>query len=241
MCPSAAWQFVLQNSELYKDPADLVPLLTAVQNIEYSDSLDVTNQDDQIKIVRATLSIQGLATTDIESEIEDLKERGKLETRATSLKPILDRYNESQAEKVLQEKQQEDLKKSKFWNDYYQNLENSVFKAKDIDGVKLKNEHKQLVASTLIPDEKLGGLPIYTMIDNLVAAGDFNTLTQIVLLGTDKELYDSYFLSKKADIKVEGVQKVLRQIGTSASSSDLEDFEDSKPKPIKKSSYGFFG
>ena len=29
---SPAWQFLIKNAELYKDPAELVPLLTAVQN-----------------------------------------------------------------------------------------------------------------------------------------------------------------------------------------------------------------
>lgn len=235
---SPAWQFILQHAETYKDPAELVPLLTAVQNIEYSASLDPTKETDQVKIIRATLSIQGLPTTDIESEIEDLKERGKLETRATALKPVLDKYNESQADKILQKKQEEDLKKDAFWNNYYQNLEDTIFKAKEFDGVKLKNEHKQLIAAQLIPDEKLGGLPIYTIIDNLISEGNFKILSKIALLGVDEKLFDSYFLTKKVDKAAEGVQRVLRQSGTSATTTDFED-DSTKPKPIKKP-YGFF-
>lgn len=71
---SPAWQFIIENSELYKDPADLIPLLTAVQNIEYSAALD-PSKEDQEKIVRASLSIQGIPAESIEAEIEDLKER----------------------------------------------------------------------------------------------------------------------------------------------------------------------
>lgn len=238
---SPAWQFVIQNSELFKDPAELVPLLTAVQNIEYTNSLDASKEEDQVKIIRATLSVQGLPTTDIESEIDDLKERGKLGDRATKLKPILDRYNEAQATRILQEKQAEDQKRESFWNGYYQSLEDSIFKAKDIDGVKIKNEHKQLIASTLVPDEKLGGLPIYTIIDNLVAAGNFKLLSKIALLGVDEKLFDSYFLTKKVDAKADGIQKVLRQVGTSANSSETDTDDGNKPKPIRKSSYGWFG
>lgn len=236
---SPAWKFILENAETYKDPAELVPLLTAVQNIEYSASLDPEKETDQVKIIRATLSVQGLSSTDIESEIEFLKGSGKLGERATNLKPILDKYNQSQTEKILREKELEEQKKATFWNSYYQNLEENIFKAKDIDGVKLKNEHKQLIATTLIPDEKLGGLPIYTIIDNLIANGDFKTLSKIALLGTDAKLFDSYFLTKKADKAAEGIQKVLRQSGTSSTTTDFEEDDTNKQKPIRKR-YGFF-
>lgn len=236
---SPAWQFLLQNSETYRDPSELIPLLTAVQNIEYSNSLDATNTEDQEKIIRATLSIQGLSATDIESEIDDLKSRDAMEKRAVALKPILDRYNESQTDRILQQKELEESKKEKFWNSYYNNLEDSVFKAKEIDGVKLKNEHKQLIASTLIPDEEIGGLPIYTIIDNLVAQGNFKVLSKIALLGLDEKLFDSYFLTKRADKVADNIQKTLRQSGTSSNTTEFE--QETKPKTIRKNSYGYFG
>lgn len=237
---SPAWQFLMQNSELYSDPSELVPLLTAVQNIEYSNSLDLSKEEDQENTIRATLSLQGLAAGDIESEITDLKERGKLKDRSTALKPILDRYNEATASKILEEKQAQDQQKAVFWNGYYKNLEDNIFRAKDIDGVKLKNEHKQLIAATLIPDEKIGGLPIYTIIDNLVAKNDFKLLSKIALLGVDEKLFDSYFLTKKADAKADGIQKVLRQVGTSSNATDLEADDVTKTRPIRKSGYGWF-
>lgn len=236
---SPAWQFLIQNSDLYKDPADLIPLLNSVQNQEYSNSLDPKNEGDQEKIVRAALSIQGLSPQDIEDEIADLKDREILAKRSESLKPVLDKYNEQVTTSVLEEKVLENQKNEEFWNNHYQNLENTVFKSKDLDGVKLKNEHKQLIASTLIPDKKIGGLPIYTIIDNLIAEGKFVTLSKIALLGLDEKLYDNYFLSAKADKKAEGIQKVLRQSGTNSTSSEVD--EDTKIKTIKKSNYGYFG
>lgn len=236
---SPAWQFLIQNSELYKDPADLIPLLTAVQNQEYSNNLDPKEPEDQEKIVRASLSIQGLPPQAIEDEISDLKDRGKLDKRAEALKPVLDKFNEAETTKVLQKKQQEDIKTQNFWNVHYQNLEDTVFKSKDLDGIKLKNEHKQLIASTLIPDEKIGGLPIYTLIDNLIANGNLKVLSKIALLGLDEKLFDTYFLTEKADKKAEGVQRVLRQSGTISNAT--ENALESKVKPIKKSNYGYFG
>jgi len=236
---SPAWQFLIQNSDRYKDPGELVPLLTAVQNQEYSNSLDPKVAEDQEKIVRASLSIQGLPPQAIEDEITDLKERNRLEKKATDLKPVLDKFNQQQTALVLEEKKKEELKNEAFWNNHYQNLENTVFKSKDLDGVKLKTEHKQLIASALIPDKELGGLPIYTIIDNLIAKGNFTALSKIVLLGEDEKLFDTYFLTEKAGKKAEGVQKVLRQSGISSNSTDSED--EPRVKPIKKSSYGYFG
>jgi hypothetical protein len=237
---SPAWQFLIQNSEMYKDPADLIPLITAVQNQEYSNSLDPSEPEDQEKIIRASLSIQGLPPQTIEEEIVDLKDRNKLESRATALKPVLDKYNEERTSEILQEKQKEELKTQEFWNVHYQNLENTVFKSKDLDGVKLKNEHKQLIASALIPDKDLGGLPIYTLIDNLIAKGNFTALSKIVLLSEDEKLFDTYFLSEKAGKKAESVQRVLRQSGINSNSTDFEQ-DNGRVKSIKKSSYGYFG
>jgi hypothetical protein len=235
---SPAWQFLIQNSEKYQDPAELIPLLTAVQNQDYSASLDPTVEEDQIKIIRAALTIQGLAPQAIEDDIADLKERGKQGSRAEALKPILDNYNAKETQKVLAAKQAEDAKAEQFWNLHYKNLEDTVFKSKDIDGIKLKNEHKQLIASALIQNTEEGGLPIYTIIDKLVTSGNMKLLSKAVLLLQDEALFDSYFLTKKADTKAEGIQKVLRQTGTSFTSSESDNQE---VKPIKKSSYGYFG
>lgn len=236
---SPAWKFLIQNSENYKDPADLIPLITAVQNQEYSNSLDPKEVTDQEKIVRASLSIQGLPPQAIEDEITDLKERNKLEKRATDLKPVLDKFNANQTAQELERKSKEDQKTEAFWNKHYQSLEDTVFKSKDLDGVKLKDEHKRLIASALIPNEDAGGLPIYTMIDNLIAQGNFKVLSKMTLLGLDEKLFDTYFLTKKADKMADGVQKVLRQSGTSSNSTDLES-DQKKVTPMKKS-YGYFG
>lgn len=238
---SPAWQFVIENSESYKDPADLIPLLTAVQNIEYSAALDPTKEEDQEKIVRASLSIQGIPAESIEAEIQDLKERGKMQSRSTDLKPVLDKYNQAQAAKIVEQREAEEQKKEAFWNDYWQNLETTVIKAKELDGVKLKNEHKQLIASAIIPNKELGGLPIYTMIDKLVAEKNFKALSKIVLLGTDEKLFDTYFLTERVENKVDKVQKVLRKIGTSSTPIETDVEDTTKPRTIKKSVYGYFG
>ena len=105
----------------------------------------------------------------------------------------------------------------------------------------MKNEHKQLIASTLVPDESLGGLPIYTIIDKLVAAGDFKKLSKIALLSVDEKLFDTYFLTNKANKVADNVQKTLRQSGVKTNTTDFE-VEEQKPRTIKKnSSYGYFG
>lgn len=236
---SPAWQFLIKNSELYENPADLVPLITAVQNQEYSNNLDPTNEADQEKIIRASLSIQGLPASAIEEEITDLKERDRLGKKASDLKPVLDKYNAEQTAKELGKKTEENKKTKEFWDKYYNNLEETVFKSKDLDGVKLKNEHKQLIASALIPNDEIGGLPIYSIIENLVATGNLKVLSKMTLLGLDESLFDNYFITNKADKKAESVQRVLRQQNTGSGSSDSDQAQ--KINPIKKSSYGYFG
>lgn len=233
-----AFQFLIQNSNKYRNPEELIPLLTAVGNQEFSDSLDITEEADQETIIRSVLSLQGLQLSAIEDEISDLKERGRLESRASSLKPVLDKYNEQKTQVILQEKAVQEEKDQKFWNDYYSSLEETLFKAKEIDGIKLKTEHKQTIAKILVPDDSIGGLPIYTIIDNLIAKKDFVTLSKIALLGSDAKLFDSYFVGEKANKKADGIQKVLRQSGVSA--NPTEGDHESKLQTIQKSKYGFY-
>lgn len=237
---SPAFQFVMEQASRFDSPAEMVPLLTAVQNQEFSYSLDPTVEEDQVKIIRSTLAIQGLSPTDIEAELVDIKERGKTESRAVALKPVLDKYNQSQTQRILDEKEADENKKKEYWDGYYTTLEDDIFKAKDIDGIKIKNEHKQLIARSLIPDEEIGGLPIYTLIDDLVAKKDFKTLSKIVLMGLDEKLYDSYFVTGKISKSAEGVQRVLRQQKTSGGANE-PIVETVKPNTIKKNEYGVFG
>ena len=237
---SPAFQFVMEQASRFSSPSEMIPLLTAVQNQEFSYSLDPTVEEDQVQIIRSTLAIQGLSPSDIEAEIADIQDRGKTESRAVALKPVLDKYNQAQTQRILDETEAEEVKKKEYWDGYYSTLEDDIFKSKDIDGIKIKNEHKQLIARSLIPDEEIGGLPIYTLIDDLVAKKDFKTLSKIVLMGLDEKLYDSYFVTGKVSKSAEGVQRVLRQQKTSGGANE-PIVEPVRPNTIKKNEYGIFG
>lgn len=59
-------------------------------------------------------------------------------------------------------------------------------------GLKLtKEERYNAYLAVAEPDQRLQGLPIYALIDHLISKGDFETLTEVWMVGTDKKVYHS--------------------------------------------------
>ena len=102
---SPMWQTLLQYAEDNKNPADVLSLLSDVNEYQAIQSLSLDTPENQEYIIGASLSLQGLSEDIIKSEIEDLKDRNKLEERAKVLKPALEKYNQDLIEQRLQDKQ----------------------------------------------------------------------------------------------------------------------------------------
>ena len=207
---SPVWQQLLKYSETARSLDEVVPLFAAMQDMETIQTLDTNNEAHQEHIIRQYGLINGLDAETIDADIEDYKERGKLQERAEKLKPGLDRYNEQRVQQELVKKQQEDQQKQYLLQTHYNNVVENVMNKKEIGGIKLKNEHRQYVASTLVPDDNIGGLPIYTLVDNLLQKGDFDTLARIALLATNPQVHDSYYSAKAANETAAGLQRTLR-------------------------------
>jgi hypothetical protein len=95
----------------------------------------------------------------------------------------------------------------------------------------MKDEHKQYIASTLVPDENLGGLPIYTIIDNLLQKGDFDTLARIALLGSNPQIHDNYYNTKNSNEVAASLQRTLRTANTPKTGSVVnDDYSNQSPQ-----------
>lgn len=103
---------------------------------------DLENESHQEQIIRATYERTGMDKDDIESQIQDLKDLGKLDTLAKKMLPKLiaeeDRDKESllEAQKEYQRRQAEQAKKA--WDDFKDNL----YKKEEVNGFKLTNKVK---------------------------------------------------------------------------------------------------
>ena len=236
---SPAVQFILQNANTFRTAEDMLPLIQSVQQQDDFASLDPSNPDHTEFIVENALRLQGLDEESIAEEIADLKERDRLQSRAEKLKPLLDNYSAQKTEQILAQEQQKTQQDQLFWNSYYQQMNEDLLSAKDIDGMKIKPEHRQIIANALIPNQQLGGLPIYAIIDKLVGERNVKLLSKAVLLLADEQLYDSYYGSKKSNEAAQGLQRQLRG-SIKSSSSDNNSDQSSSNNNAPRPKYGNF-
>lgn len=235
---SPMWQTLLQYAEDNKNPADVLSLLSDVNEYQAIQSLSLDTPENQEYIIGASLSLQGLSEDIIKSEIEDLKDRNKLEERAKVLKPALEKYNQDLIEQRLQDKQIQEQQDQLFWENHVNNVVREIIEPSDIDGMKLKKEDKQFVAQNLVPDSRTGNLPIFGAINNLLEQGDFKTLAQIILLANDKKKFNSYYSSKVTSTITEDLQRKLRQSKTSETTNVEGIEQSSKQTGLKRSIFG---
>ncbi len=218
---SPAWQAVMKYSEMVKSPQELIPFLEVVDDIEYINNLDLNDETHQEEIIRGAQSVKGLPKETIEQDIADYKARGILKDRAEILKPVLDNYNNARAQQIIADKQNEEYRKQQILEQHYATIEQEIINSPDIGGVKLKKEDRTIIASTLIPDNT-GGLPIFTLIDNLFSTGRFDILSKIALLASNEQSFDNYYLSSSHQKVSEQLQRTLRNSNEKSFNSTQE-------------------
>jgi hypothetical protein len=232
-----AQQTVLQYAEHIQNPADLIPFLTAMDNVAYSYELNPEVPEDAEEIIRNAMAIQKLPSEAIEAEIKDLRDRDKVLDRAKHLKPVLDKYNEQQVAAMYHEQQRQKAEQDAYWRDHTQKVKKAL-SGDTVSGLKLKKQDREMALAALAkPDPQLGGLGIYAVIDNLLQKGEFELLTEMVILGINKKGYYEYVGSNIEKKVSENTQRMLRTSATSTPVSADVDDNANRPKlerPIKK-------
>ena len=132
---------------IYVKGVDPKEYFGAYNNIVSFSELDLSEEDNQVKVLKQALSDQGFDSEDIETEIERLRNYGDLETVATKHHKVLVK-KEAQKLQQLEEKAAYELQqKAAARNQYIQNVQSVLqdkLKAKEFDGIpinpKLANE-----------------------------------------------------------------------------------------------------
>lgn len=187
---------------------------------------DVTNESHQEAIIRATYERTGMDKEDIDSQINDLKDLGKLETLAKKMvsKLIAEEDQEKQslieAQKEYQKRQEELAKKQ--WDDFREDL----YKKEDVNGFKLTPKLKdELWKFMTTVDKKSGktGLQIHN---------ETNKDAQILYAYLAYNNWDITKLEKQVKTKVTSeLNKTLKNITDSRkkiSGGSSDSFKDKK-------------
>lgn len=234
---SPAMKFVLEQSSNFRTPEELIPLLQSVSNQDYLAELSLEDSVHQEMIVRKGLEIQGLPTKAIDDEIEYLKSNDRLLSRAEVLKPLTEQHQLQVTNAILKEKQATLETQKAFWSDYYTSFEKDFYNVNDIEGIKLKIEDKNRIASLILPNQEMGGVPLYNLIDKLIENKDVVTLSKIALLSENPQLFDTYYGTAKSDKVAQSLQLKLR---SSISASPSQNVEIKEPSQRQIPKYGFY-
>ena len=138
--------FIGQFGEDYQDAFDAI-FVKGVNPKEYFGTynqvvnfaeMDLSNEDNQVRIMKQALSDQGFDAEDVETEVERLKNYGDLESVATKHHKVLVKKEANKLQQMEAKAEQEQLQKQAVRNQYINNVQSILqdkVKAKEFDGI----------------------------------------------------------------------------------------------------------
>lgn len=233
---SPAFQAVAKYAELTDNPADLLPFLQGIRNIESVRDVDETSIDGAERIVRARLEQRGEAEDIIEETVESLKTTDKLLATAAKYKPSILAEESRQLQQMIHQKQQEERE----YNTMITNIQENAYKAIEAPtfGKKLKQDEKADIYDLIgRPSPETGGFAIYTKIDELFESGNFEKLKKIALLLAKEEAFVGYISNAAADKTAGELQKRLKAATDNRSATGDSPMEEERPT-VRREQFG---
>lgn len=137
---------------IYVKGVDPKQYFTTYNNIASFSDLDLTKEDNQVKVIKQALSDQGFEPDDIETEVERLRNYGDLETVSARHHKVLIKKEATKLQELEHKAEQELQQKALIRNQYISNVQavlEDKIKAKDFDGIpinpKLANEVQEFL------------------------------------------------------------------------------------------------
>lgn len=223
---SPAWQAVAKYAEMVDDPAQIIPFIQGVKNIQTVANIDENTPEGAEQIIRARLEQRGDPKEVIDSQINALKATEKLVSAAQQYKPVILQEEQQALQRQMLQEQQRMIE----WNTTVADIRDKAIKAIEqplFGKEKLKQEEKAAVYELIAyPSEQEGGYPIYSAIDRLYDSRDFETLRQIALLLHNRESYTGYLGNSIANKTAGQLQRKLTVATDNRSTGNDEDFDD---------------
>lgn len=147
-------QELLKFVELGGKPKDFYDVYYGNTSFE---NLKIDTEDNQKFVIRQGLKLSGWEDAEIEEELKDYEDLGKLETKASTHLKKLQVYEKSQKENLIKAQEENNIKTQETNKQYWNNLREELFKKEDIQGFKINQKEKeQLWDYMSTPDRKTG-------------------------------------------------------------------------------------
>ncbi len=226
---SPAWQAVSKYAEMTDNPADIIPFIQGVQNIETVSTLNPEDLGQAERIVRARLAQRGDDNETIDETIESLKTTDKLTSTAQKYKPAMVADEQRNLSTMIQQKRAEEQQYISLVNNIRENAVKAI-ESPFFGKQKLKQEEKAAIYDLIAePSRETKGYQIYNAIDTLFEKGDFDTLKELALLISKKDSFMGYVNASAAEKTAESLQKKLR-VASDGHSGGKETYSDDIPK-----------
>jgi len=221
---------------------DLKGLFRTLAQVEEIRQLDPTDEYDQAEIARQYLHATRFGTAEeIESEIEDWADMGKLEQKANQFKPKLDKMQESVIAQQLANQEQRKNQQAQAAKVYTDSVYNTL-SASELSGIKLDRKTQSLLYSGLVQPSypSISGKPT-NLLGHLLEKYQFveprhDLIAEALWLLSDPDGYRSKVKEQGSKATTE---KVVRQLKTeearklSSSSTNTGDEESRRPASNK--------
>lgn len=216
------FQEFAQVSELVGNNKEaLYQYINTHKELEDIDQLDPQDVVQAEQIVRSHLEKRGEPTKVIDAEINELKEKGLISSSAERYKPLLIEQKEKEKTEVVRQ-EQENLKNFYKIIDENEKVLTGFLSNKEIAGMKLKDEDKDIIYDNLTFNPELNGFKVFKTIEDLQAQGKWDVLAKIILLAEKEQRFEELYSNR---LKT-GIQKEVRSVlkfGTKK-----EDIQDTK-------------
>lgn len=118
--------------------------------------MDLSQEDNQVRVIKQALADQGFDSEDIETEVERLKNYGDLETVATKHHKVLVKKEAQKLAQMEQKAEQELQQKQAIKNQYIQNVQGILqekLKSKEFDGIPINPKLASELQDFLLVDK----------------------------------------------------------------------------------------
>lgn len=128
----------------------------AYNNIQSFSEMDLSQENNQVSVIRQALQDQGFDAEDIETEVERLKNYGDLETVAAKHHKVLVKKEAVKLQKMEEEKEKQLQQQAAVKQQYVQNVQTILqdkIKSKEFDGIPLNPKLANELQDYLLTDK----------------------------------------------------------------------------------------
>jgi hypothetical protein len=219
---------------------DLKGLFRTLAQVEEMIQLDPTNEYDQAEIARQYLYATNFGSSEeIEAEIQDWVDLGRLEQKANQFKPRLDRMQEEIVARQLAEQEQRKEQQAQAAKQYTDNVYNTLLTG-ELGGIKLdKKTQSQLYSGLVQPNyPSISGKPT-NMLGHLLEKYQFveprhDLIAEALWLLSDPEGYKGRVREQGGKQATEKAVRMLKTEEARKTSNTARDDEQEDRRPSNK-------